>query len=180
MTVPATVAELNELDREAFANQVGFVYESSPWVALAAWDQRPFTDLAALTAALEAAVEAAPRERQVELIRSHPPLASGVLSALTESSASEQTNAGLDRLPTDLHQRLASAQDAYRERFGFPFVVCVREHTAESIVAAAELRVKGDPERERNVALGEIAKIARYRLVDAFTDTDTDRREGTS
>ena len=56
----------------------------------------------------------------------------------------------------------------YREKFGIPFVVCVREHTKDSILANADARLANSPDREIETALGEIAKIARLRLEDTL------------
>jgi 2-oxo-4-hydroxy-4-carboxy-5-ureidoimidazoline decarboxylase len=157
-----TIDELGALDRAAFVEQVGFAFESSPWVAEAAWEERPFASVGALHAAMVRAVERAPEERQLELIRAHPELAGG--DDLTPASAGEQASAGLDRTGRDERARLERATAAYREKFGFPFIVCVREHTPASIVASAEERLGRSPEEERETALREIAKIAALRL----------------
>jgi urate oxidase / 2-oxo-4-hydroxy-4-carboxy-5-ureidoimidazoline decarboxylase len=159
-----TIDELGGLDRDAFVEEVGFAFESSPWVAEAAWEERPFASLGALHEAMVRAVEHAPEERQLGLIRAHPELARG--GDLTPASAEEQASAGLDRAGQDERSRLERATGAYREKFGFPFVVCVREHTPASIVANAEGRLDRSPQQERETALREIAKIAALRLED--------------
>ncbi|HEX4805203.1 MAG TPA: 2-oxo-4-hydroxy-4-carboxy-5-ureidoimidazoline decarboxylase [Conexibacter sp.] len=181
---PIGLDALNALDRDAFVARVGFAYEASPWVAEAAWERRPFASVAHLRAALRRAVEEAPAERQLALIRAHPDLADRAAvaaGALTPASRAEQTGAGLDRLAPDLHERLLRANAAYRERFGFPFVICVREHTAGAIVAHAERRLRNDARRERRVALEEITKIAGLRLQAAVVDReDSSCRSSTS
>ena len=163
-----TIEELGALNRDAFVEQVGFAFESSPWVAEAAWEERPFASLEALHAAMVRAVERAPDERQLGLIRAHPELAAG--GELTPASAGEQASAGLDRAGGEERARLERATAAYREKFGFPFVVCVREHTPASIVASAEERLGRAPPEERDTALREIAKIAALRLEDHIGD----------
>jgi urate oxidase/2-oxo-4-hydroxy-4-carboxy-5-ureidoimidazoline decarboxylase len=163
-----TIAELGALDRDAFVEDVGFAFESSPWVAEAAWEERPFASLGALHEAMVRAVEHAPPERQLGLIRAHPELAGG--GDLTPASAAEQTSAGLDRARQEERSRLERATRAYREKFGFPFVVCVREHTPASIVANADERLERSPREERETALREIAKIAALRLEDHIGD----------
>jgi OHCU decarboxylase len=111
-------------------------------------------------------VLAAPPEQRLALIRAHPDLAgrAAVAGELTAHSAAEQSSAGLDRLTPDEYERFTRANAAYRERFGFPFVICVREHTKESILAGADARLQRAPEDEERTALEEIAKIARLRL----------------
>ena len=160
--------------RAAFVERYGAVFESSPWVAEAAWEEGPFATVRDLHAAMVRAVERAPAERQLELIRAHPELAGDELrlGGLTPASASEQSGAGLDRLDGKQAARLGRATAAYRAKFGFPFVVCVREHTAASIIASAEERLASGEEEERRTALGEIAKIAALRLEGTVAGVD--------
>jgi urate oxidase / 2-oxo-4-hydroxy-4-carboxy-5-ureidoimidazoline decarboxylase len=160
--------ELGRLDRDAFVAEVGFAFESSPWVAAAAWEERPFASVGELHGAMVRAVARAPEERQLELIRAHPELGGG--DELTPASAAEQAAAGLDRPGSGERARLERARAAYRERFGFPFVVCVREHSPASIVANAEARLGRSAAEERATALEEIAKIAALRLEDRVGD----------
>jgi adenine deaminase len=155
------------LPREAFVARFGALFESSPWVAEAAWRPDGFADADELHAALAAAMYAAPEERRIALVRAHPDLGERV-AVLTEASRSEQSGAGLDRLSPGEYERFTSLNAAYRERFGFPFVICVREHTRESILANADARLAHTPEHELETALAEIAKIARLRLEDAL------------
>ena len=159
---------VNELDRAAFVERYGPLFEHSPWVAEDAWSDRPFADKDELFAALRAAMYAAPRQRQLALIRAHPDLAgkAAIEGSLTKSSKREQASAGLDRLTPDEYDQFTRTNTAYRERFDFPFVVCVREHTKESILRVAAERLAHSKDEEVRVALEEIAKIARLRLED--------------
>jgi OHCU decarboxylase len=161
---------VNELDRAAFVERFGPLFEHSPWVAEAAWRDRPFSDREELYGALVAAMYAAPRERKLALIRAHPDLAgkAAVDGTLTESSTREQAAAGLDRLTPGEYEAFTRTNAAYRERFGFPLVVCAREHTKESILRVASERLANSEDEEIRVALEEIAKIARLRLEDVL------------
>jgi OHCU decarboxylase len=161
---------INELDRAAFVERFGPLFEHSPWVAEAAWRDRPFSGREELYEALVAAMYAAPRERRLALIRAHPDLAgkAAVEGSLTQSSKHEQASAGLNRLTPDEYEAFTRTNTAYRERFGFPFVVCAREHTKESILRVASERLRNSEDEEIRVALEEIAKIARLRLEDAL------------
>ena len=140
------------------------MFEASPWVAERAWAARPFGTVEALYAAMFDAVERAPREVRMGLVRAHPDLAASV--RLTEESEREQSAAGLDRLTPEQFDRITWLTAAYRARFGFPFIVCAREHTPDTIIAAAEQRTESDLEQEEQTAMSEIAKIARLRLAD--------------
>jgi OHCU decarboxylase len=159
---------INELDRGAFVERYGPLFEHSPWVAEDAFSDRPFADEDELFEALRAAMYSAPRERQLALIRAHPDLEgkAAIEGSLTKSSRSEQSSAGLNRLTPDEYEEFTRTNEAYRERFGFPFVVCVREHTKESILRVAAERLEHTRDEEVRVALEEIAKIARLRLED--------------
>jgi 2-oxo-4-hydroxy-4-carboxy-5-ureidoimidazoline decarboxylase len=161
-----TVPEANLLDREGFVRTFGSVYERSPWVAERAWGERPFEGPEELRRALWRAVDEAPRGRQLELIRAHPDLAgrAAVAGELTPESEREQSSAGLDRLSPGEYERFTSVNAAYREKFGFPMVVYVREHTKDSILAQAEARLANTREQEVETALEEIQKIAASRL----------------
>lgn len=166
------VAEAGTLDRERFRSAFGMVFEDSPWVADAAWERRPFADVEALHSAMVAAVAAAPEPCRLGLLRAHPDLAgrAALARTLTAASAAEQAGAGLDRLDPARFERLHALNRAYAERFGFPYVVCVREHTVDSILADAEERLTGRRETELDRALAEVAKIARLRLDDLVRD----------
>ncbi|HWQ12392.1 MAG TPA: 2-oxo-4-hydroxy-4-carboxy-5-ureidoimidazoline decarboxylase [Roseiflexaceae bacterium] len=168
MTARYTLQAINALDQEGFTAALGGIFERSPWVASETWRARPFASLDALHQALCAAVAAAPTERQVALIRAHPDLAgrAAIAGELTAESTREQASAGLDRLTPEEYAAFTRLNSAYRERFGFPFVICVREHTKESILAQFAARLQNERAAEIETALGEISKIARLRLYD--------------
>jgi OHCU decarboxylase len=155
-------------EEEDFIARYGEVFEQSPWVARAASARAPFAGVDELHAVMVAAVRAAPREQQLELIRAHPELAGreAMAGELTDASTREQASAGLNALSPGELERWRELNRAYRERFGFPLVVCVREHTKDSILAWAQERLANEPEVEIEIALEEIAKIARLRLED--------------
>jgi OHCU decarboxylase len=163
------------LSHAAFVARFGAVFEDSPWVAEAAWARGPFATVAELHAAMVAVVDDAPPEARLALIRAHPELAgkAAIAGALTPESTREQAAAGLDRLTPQQHADVLALTAAYRERFSFPFVVCAREHTPDTIIAAARARLDHDTDAEERTALAEIAKIAALRLDDLVADERT-------
>ena len=163
-----TVSELNRAGRDEFTDAAGFAFENSPWIAAEAWEKRPFESVDDLHAAMVAVVAQAPREKQIALIVAHPDLAGRVAreGRLTPASRDEQSSAGLDRLSKEELTRFERLNETYRARFSFPFVICARENTKDSILAALEQRTKNDRAAEIATALREIAKIARLRLAD--------------
>jgi 2-oxo-4-hydroxy-4-carboxy-5-ureidoimidazoline decarboxylase len=141
------------------------LFEHSPWVEARA-DARPssgdrHTDLMAVVH------EAAPEE-QLALIRAHPELAgkAAVDGSLTEASAAEQASAGLDRLTQAEFDRFHALNAAYAEKFGFPFIICVRLTDKAGILAAMERRMANDRDTEIATALDQIGEIVRLRLED--------------
>ena len=161
-----TLPDLNRLDEITFVARLGSVFEHSSWVASAALPGRPFASLKALHGAMIEAVRRAPVERQLELIRAHPDLAgkAALAGELTVNSAREQAGAGLDELDPAEYARFHSLNERYRRKFGFPFVLAVKGHTKHSVLASFEERLGNDADAERERALSEIAKIARFRL----------------
>ena len=160
------LAELNAMPAERFAAVLGDIFEHSPWVAERAAADRPFADTAALHGAMCAVVARAGESEQLALLRAHPDLAGRMARSgtLTPHSAAEQAGLGLDRLPDALFARFEALNRAYRETFGFPFIVAVKRHDRDSLLAAFENRLGHDPASERQVALDEVGVIAGFRL----------------
>jgi 2-oxo-4-hydroxy-4-carboxy-5-ureidoimidazoline decarboxylase len=159
-----SIAELNRMGQEEFVRVVGPVFEHSPWIANDAAANRPFADLDELHRQLCQVVRAASAEKQLGLIKAHPDLAArGVLTA---ESAREQTSAGLDKLQPEESSAIQLQNQAYREKFGFPFVICARLNNKDSIAEAFTRRLTHSPEQEIQTTLEEIFKIAALRLRD--------------
>jgi 2-oxo-4-hydroxy-4-carboxy-5-ureidoimidazoline decarboxylase len=139
------------------------LFEHSPWVEARADARPPSGDR---HADLMAVVHDATPDEQLALIRAHPELAgkAAVDGSLTEASAAEQASAGLDRLSEAEFDRFHALNAAYREKFGFPFIICVRLTNKAGILAAMERRLANDRDTEIAAALREIGEIARLRL----------------
>jgi OHCU decarboxylase len=169
-----TIAEVNDLDQEGFVSKFGALYERSPWISERVWHERPFGSLAELHQAFERVVYDAPLDRQLALIRAHPDLAgkAAIAGELTPESAREQSSAGLDRLTPEEYEEFHRLNAAYREKFGFPLIIAVRENTKEKILAGAGARLERSRSEEIETALGEIARIARLRLQDVVEPDD--------
>jgi 2-oxo-4-hydroxy-4-carboxy-5-ureidoimidazoline decarboxylase len=113
-------------------------------------------------------MRAAPKERQLDLINAHPDLAGRLAqqNKLTAESTREQATAGLNRLTDGELAEFQRLNTAYRERFGFPFIICARLNAKDAILDAMRTRSNNSPDDEFQTALGEIEKIARLRLND--------------
>lgn len=157
---------LNKMELPAFLASLGEVFEHSPWVAESAMKARPFETLDALHEAMVGAVRAAPRERQLDLLRAHPDLAGKLALAgeLTQSSMEEQAAAGLDRCSAEELERFGSLNDAYKAKFDFPFIIAVKDNSRAAILEAFESRLANAAGSEFNTALEQVARIVWLRL----------------
>jgi 2-oxo-4-hydroxy-4-carboxy-5-ureidoimidazoline decarboxylase len=153
------------LSDAAFVSRLGFLFEHSPWVVERAARRRPFTDLHA--GLMQVVAEASDDER-LALVRAHPELAgkAAVDRTLTQASTAEQASAGLDRLTPAEFDRFHALNAAYRQRFGFPFVICVRKTDKAGILAAMERRLVNDRDAELAAAIAEVGEIVKLRLED--------------
>jgi 2-oxo-4-hydroxy-4-carboxy-5-ureidoimidazoline decarboxylase len=169
---------LNGLNREDFIQVIGPVFEHSPWIAELTWTKRPFESAIGLHRALCETVLASGDAKKLALIQAHPDLAGMAARAgtLTPASAREQASGGLDRLSAEEADLFERYNRAYRERFGFPFVICARRNKKEAMLAGFERRLKNSPQQEIEAALAEIFKIAELRLRDLISETTDEHR----
>ncbi len=160
------LSELNAMPAADFVAHLGEVFEHSPWVARRAAVGRPFSSVGVLHDVMAAAVRAAGPEAQDTLIRAHPDLAGKAARAgdLTQASTGEQASAGLDQLTDEEYERFDRLNRAYRDKFGFPFIIAVKGLDKTAILTAFERRIAHDEDTERQTALEQIARIARIRL----------------
>jgi len=163
-----SLPELNALSRDEFTRIIGPVFEHSPWISEAACSKQPFSSLEELHDVLCGIVRASGEEKQIALICAHPDLVgrAALAGTLTAPSKAEQAGAGLDRLTPGEIAEFQRFNRAYREKFGFPFVICARINKKEAILAAFPVRLTHDRQEEVNAALAEIYKIAYFRLQD--------------
>ena len=168
---PLTLADLNRMNRTGFATTLGFAFELSPWVVERAYDAAPFDSVERLHGAMMAVLDAAPQGDKLSLIRAHPELAgkAAIAKTLTAESNAEQARAGLDKLTAEEFERFHALNAAYRQRFGFPFIIAVRLNDKTAILAAMQARLENDEAAEIAEAIRQIGLISKLRLQDAVT-----------
>lgn len=161
-----SVHQLNSLTQAQFVALLGGVFEHSAWVAEQAWVQRPFSNIDALHRAMVRVVQTARLAEQLDLLLAHPELAGRAAQQgeLTAASTQEQSRAGLNALMPEEMARIMLLNSAYRERHGFPFIVCVGQHTKDSIFMEFERRANNATPFEIQEALDQVAHIAQLRL----------------
>jgi len=161
-----TLAQVNAMPAAEFRAAFGGVFEHSPWVAERAFAARPFASVDALHAAMADAVKGAGDEAKLALLRAHPELAGREAQAgtMTGDSTFEQGGAGLTALSREEMARISDLNRRYREKFGFPFIIAVRQNTKAGIFSEFERRLAHERDAELGAALGQVFVITRLRL----------------
>jgi 2-oxo-4-hydroxy-4-carboxy-5-ureidoimidazoline decarboxylase len=169
-----SLAELNACSRDDFVAALANIFEYSPWIAEQVASSRPFAGVGPLFEAMKAAVDRAPSELRLALIKAHPDLANKTQRAagLTAESNAEQNSVGLDRLSDAEYEAFERVNNAYRSKFGFPYIVCVRRHSKDSILRDFERRLPNDARTETQKSIEEICRIAALRLDQLVTSDD--------
>lgn len=164
------LATVNKMDQAAFTEALGGIFEKSPWVAEAAWSSRPFASVDDLHQKMVAVVKYANIDQQLKLLRSHPDLAGKEAQAgeMTASSVAEQASAGLNALSKEEMATLARYNAEYKKKFGFPFMIAVRNHTKLGIFNLFKQRLGNDTVTELGNALQQVYNITRIRLETKF------------
>ena len=157
---------INSMDRGAFVQKFGGIFEKSPWVAEKAWEKRPFASIDDLHAAMVNVVKYASVPNQLALLQSHPDLAGkeAQTGAMTASSVSEQASAGLNALTKAEMAQITELNAAYKQKFGFPFIIAVRMHTKEGIFFEFNRRLQNETQAEFANDLQNVYVITRLRL----------------
>ncbi len=170
-----SLEEVNRFTLDAFVDVFGNVAEHSPWVAVVAQRSAPFTSRLALIDAFVRALQKADKGGQIALIRAHPDLAGKAARAgeMAAASVKEQAGVGLDQLSDDEYHRFNQLNDAYKSRYGFPFIFAVKGASKHQILEAFQLRLQNSADDELAEALRQICRIFRFRLEDLVCDEET-------
>ncbi|NNG25313.1 allantoate amidohydrolase [Telluria aromaticivorans] len=166
-----TLQDLNSCDRAAFVATLRGIYEHSPWIAEGAAVLRPFDSPVALKQGLQAVVTLASKDQQLALLRAHPELAgkAAIAGELTAESTGEQAASGLNRCSAEEYATLHELNAAYKDKFGFPFILAVKGPlgaglTRSAIIETFARRLKNQPADELAECLRQVHRIAEIRL----------------
>jgi 2-oxo-4-hydroxy-4-carboxy-5-ureidoimidazoline decarboxylase len=166
--MPYDLAAINQMSQAEFVQAFGAIFEQTPTIAAQAWHQRPFATIDDLHQKMMAVVARFDRAQQLALIRAHPDL--GSKAKMAESSVAEQSSVGLDCLNPIEYDRFHQLNQAYQAKFGFPFIIAVKNHTKATILLKFDQRLQNKLDFERARAIEEIVLIARFRLIAAVQD----------
>ena len=159
----------SQMTKDDFVTAYGGIFEHSPWIAERAWalELGPAHDCAAgVHSALSRIFRAASEEERLGVLNAHPDLAGKLAAAkrLTAESTAEQASAGLDALTDAERAEFTRLNTAYVERFGFPFIIAVRDHDKAGILSAFQRRIANDRATEFAEACRQVERIAELRL----------------
>ena len=171
---PVSRLQPSEMGQGAFMDLFGGIFEHSPWVAEGAYalDLGPTHDCPAGMHQMMCRVfRDASAEARLGVLRAHPDLAGKLAAAkrLTGASTAEQASAGLDALTDEERSRFEGLNSSYTEKFGFPFIIAVRDHDKAGILRAFERRIANDAQMEFKEACRQVERIAELRLLETFS-----------
>lgn len=169
------LADVNEMSEGQFVDSFSRLFQGPAWVVDNAYQQRPFPTTSDLRTALQDALFSGSPDQQRELMAHYPALGSdAVVEGETgEESARDQSAAGLTRLDDVDHEAFRAITDEYERKFGFPLIICVRDHPhRDQILQEGEVRLQHSAAQEHARALIEIAKIAGHRFDDLVADAN--------
>jgi 2-oxo-4-hydroxy-4-carboxy-5-ureidoimidazoline decarboxylase len=158
-----SITQLNQISQEEFVNVLGTVFEHTPQIAQKAWHYRPFVNVTQLHEKMVDVVSIMSIDEQLALIRAHPDLGSKALMA--EDSVKEQTGLGLNRLTAQEYDYFQLLNQAYKDKFDFPFIIAVKNHTKDSVLDEFERRLKNTVAAEMANAIAQINQIAWFRTL---------------
>eukprot|EP01126_Amoeba_proteus_P011615 TRINITY_DN14725_c0_g1_i2.p1 TRINITY_DN14725_c0_g1~~TRINITY_DN14725_c0_g1_i2.p1 ORF type:complete len:198 (+),score=25.67 TRINITY_DN14725_c0_g1_i2:597-1190(+) len=162
-----TLDQFNALPKTSKIEHIQFIFEKSPWVVERALESDTyFTSTEALVEHLYSTLDRSQQIEKLSLLQAHPDLVgrAALEGTLTASSTQEQASAGLDRLSKEEIKFFQTNNERYKEKFSFPFIICVKLNKKESIAAAMPIRLQNSYEVEFQTAINEVKKIAKLRL----------------
>lgn len=166
MEEPLSIQQVNAMDYDDFIARFGNVIEHCALCAAAIWRHRPFQSIEELHSRICSFLHQLPASGKEGVLRLHPDLAGrlAMQGGLTLESKAEQKAAGLDTMTDEERSSLQEANRCYKEKFGFPFVICARQNKKEAILSGISHRLNNTPEQELETGMGEVEKICLLRL----------------
>jgi OHCU decarboxylase len=147
------------------------LFQGAQWAIDGAYAQRPFRDTGALREALQDALFSGDPEQQDALLHSFPDLGADQLERA--ESQRDQSVLGLDRLNDEDYAEFAEMNQNYKEKFGFPLIISVRDLARRHDVLDRGLdRMDHSVHQERATALLEVGKIVNHRFDDLVAEAN--------
>ena len=159
-----TIDKINKLSRSEFVEVFANIFENTEWIAEELYNQIPFNNFEELSSKILNIFETATEEKQLKILNAHPDLANKTkIGLLTPDSLKEQTNAGLDQCTKKEFNEFKKLNETYK-KFGFPFILAIKEKTKIEILDNFRKRISSDPKIEFKEAVKQVKQIASFRL----------------
>ena len=157
-----SIDKFNKLSKAEFISIFGNIFEKTEWVAERCYESKPYNNLDELVSKMMKIFENIEKERHLEILNSHPDLA--VEKKLTEDSKNEQKNASLNQCTDEEFVEFKKLNEEYKKKFGFPFIIAVKEKNKEEILNSFRQRITNNINLEFEEAKKQVKKIASFRL----------------
>ena len=158
------INKINKLSKSEFIKVFTNIFENASWIAEELYNQKPFDNFEELSSKILDIFETTTRDKQLKILNAHPDLANKTkISLLTPDSLKEQTSAGLDQCTEEECSEFKKLNDTYK-KFGFPFILAIKEKTKIEILNNFRKRISSDPEIEFDEAVKQVKQIASLRL----------------
>ena len=158
------INKINKLSKSEFIKVFTNIFENASWIAEELYNQKPFDNFEELSSKILDIFETTTRDKQLKILNAHPDLANKTkISILTPDSLKEQINAGLDQCTKEEFNEFKKLNNTYK-KFGFPFILSVKEKTKIEILNNFRKRVSSDPKIEFDEAVKQVKQIASLRL----------------
>jgi len=158
------INKINKLSKSEFVKFFANIFENARWIAEELYNQKPFNNFEELSSKILNIFETTTKEKQLKILNAHPDLANKTkINLLTPDSLKEQASAGLDRCTEEEFNEFKKLNDAYK-KFGFPFILAVKEKTKIEILNNFRKRISSNPEIEFDEAVKQVKQIASLRL----------------
>ncbi len=159
------INKINKLPQSEFIKIFANIFENARWIAEELYVQKPFNDFEELSSKIFNIFENATKDKQLKILNAHPDLANKTkISLLTPDSLKEQTSAGLDQCTEVEFDEFKRLNEQYKKKFGFPFILAVKEKNKNEILDNFKKRISFDPTTEFDEALKQVKQIANLRL----------------
>jgi 2-oxo-4-hydroxy-4-carboxy-5-ureidoimidazoline decarboxylase len=158
------INKINKLSRSEFVKVFANIFENTEWIAEELYNQIPFNNFEELSSKILNIFETATEEKQLKILNAHPDLANKTkIGLLTPDSLKEQTNARLDQCTEEEFNEFKKLNETYK-KFGFPFILAIKEKTKIEILDNFRKRISSDPKIEFKEAVKQVKQIASFRL----------------
>lgn len=156
------IKDINLLTKKEFLSLFGNIFEKSEWIAIKAFELKPFKNAKDLSDKMINIYEKSSKEKIIEIFNLHPKLA--IEKKLTSFSSKEQIGAKLNTCTETELVEFKNLNEQYQTKFAFPFILAVKGKSKNDILNSFRKRVENNFNDEFEEAKQQVKKIASLRI----------------